>query len=142
LYTGWSDRLQIQAHAVDGPTETVVDIPTPPVPVTEKDRDSVLTEVSSDLQSIMAPAIPETKPTFTDLVVSDDGRLWIRRPPEDAGAETTDWWILVPETKTIQAARLPRTVDLEVVREGAAYGTTTTEVGAPAVVRYQIQPDG
>lgn len=142
LYHGWTDSLAVRAHAPTGEAQTIADVPTPPVPVTESARDSTLREVDRELRSLVASGLPDTKPAFTDLLVSDDGRLWVRRPPEDPGAETTDWWILAPEAKTIQAARLPRTVDLEVVRDGAAYGTTTTEVGAPAVVRYQIQPGG
>jgi hypothetical protein len=138
LYHGWTDSLTVRAHAPTGETEMIADVPAPPLPVTESARDSALREVNTELRSMVASALPETKPAFTDLLVSDDGRLWIRRPPEDPGAETTDWWILAPETKTIRPARLPRTVDLEVVRDGAAYGTTTTEVGAPAVVRYRI----
>lgn len=99
LYTGWSDSLRIQAHTVDGSSETVVDVLTPPVPVTEAERDSVLNEVSEDLRSIISSAIPETKPAFTDFAVAEDGRLWVRRPASGKSAETVAWWILDPRIR-------------------------------------------
>lgn len=139
LYTGWSDSLRIQAHAADGTSETIVDVPTSPVPVTEAERDSILNDVGSDLRSIMASAIPETKPAFTDFVVADDGRLWVKRPTVGHQEESQRWWRLAPDSRTIHEGWFPADVDIEVVMNGKVYGTTITENGGPAVVRYDIQ---
>lgn len=139
LYTGWSDSLRIQAHAVDGTSETIVDVPTSPVPVTKAERDSILNDVGSDLRSIMASAIPETKPAFTDFVVADDGRLWVKRPTVGHQEESQRWWRLDPDSRTIHEGWFPADVDIEVVMNGKVYGTTITENGGPAVVRYDIQ---
>jgi hypothetical protein len=84
-----------------------------------------------------ASALPDTKPAFTAMTVSDEGRIWVKRPPTRPDAATVPWWILDPETKTIQQAQLPPEVELMVVRDGKAYGTTTTGRGAPALVQYQ-----
>ncbi len=139
LYHGWTDSLHIQAHTTEGAAEVVASIPTDPVPITEADRDSVLSEIDDETRSIVSSALPDTKPAFTDLLVGEEGHLWVERPVETPDAEMTTWWMLDPETKTIQVVELPRAVDLEVVRDGQAYGTTTTEMGAPAVVRYRIE---
>jgi len=93
------------------------------------------------MRSVVASGLPGTKPTFTDLVIADDGRLWVKRPPEGPKAERVPWWILNLEEQTIQETRLPREVDLEVLQNGRAYGTKTTDMGAPAVVRYRVRTD-
>ena len=138
LYQGWTDSLTVRAVSVNGSSSTVASIPTDPVPLTDAARDSALSDVSDEMRPVVASGLPDTKPTFTDLVVAADGRLWVKRPVEAPDAESADWWILDSETKTIQKAQLPPEVDLEVVRDNMAYGTTTTEAGAPAVVRYRI----
>jgi hypothetical protein len=139
LYHGWTDSLHIQARSPTGDSSVVASIPTDPVPVTEAARDSALSDVAPALRSMVASAMPDTKPAFTNLVVADDGRLWVARPAETAAPDTTTWWVLHPDTKTIREVQLPSDVNLEVIQNGKAYGTTDTEIGAPAVVRYRIR---
>jgi hypothetical protein len=140
LYVGHTDSLHVQAYGLDETTETVASIPVDPVPVREVDSDSALAEVkSSAMRDKVASALSDTKPAMMDLVVADDGRLWMRRPADHPDAQTALWWVLNPEKKTIHEVQLPTDVNLEVVRNEKVYGTTTTEAGAPAVVRYQVQ---
>jgi len=139
LYSGWTDSLHIQARTLTTDPEVVASVPTDPIPITEADRDSALSDIDDKLRAMVASALPETKPAFTDLVVDDTGTIWVKRPTETPDAETVSWWILNPESKTIRTTQLPADVELNVVRDGQAYGTTTTEMGAPAVVRYRIQ---
>ena len=139
LYHGFTDSLHIQSTSLDGARETVATIPATPVSIPETERDSAMEQIPETVRGQVAQALPDTKPAFTDLVAADDGRLWVRRPTETAEADTTAWWILAPASQTIQEVQLPTAVDIEVVQNGRAYGTTTTENGAPAVVRYQIQ---
>lgn len=138
LYYGWTDSLRISACGADGRSEVVASVPTKPIPVREADRDSALSDIGSDMKSMVSSAVPDTKPAFTDLVVADDGRLWVKRPKEETGTDTTPWWILNPASDTIHEVQVPSEVDLEVVQNDMAYGTTETEMGAPAVVRYRI----
>jgi hypothetical protein len=140
LYHGVTDSLQVHATTHDGTTTTVAHVPTEPVPVTAADRDSALARIErADIRKQFVDAMPPTKPAFTDLVVAGDGHLWVRRPTDGPDAETVAWWVLTLETKTIHEVQLPTDVSLEVVQNGKAYGTTTTDVGAPAVVRYRIE---
>lgn len=138
MYVGWPDSLHVTATVPTGQSETMVSIPAPSPPVQEADRDSALSDVETDLHNMIGSAIPDTKPAFTDLIVADDGRIWIQRPTETPDAETVPWWVLTPDTKTIRRVRLPRRVQLEVVQDGQVYGTTSTDAGAPALVRYHI----
>lgn len=134
LYHGWTDSLHIQATSLDGTTAVLAS-----VPVTEAERDSVLKGFSGKLRSLLQSALPSTKPAFTDLVVADDGRLWVERPAKTAEPDTTTWWVLDPESKTIHDVRVPSEIAIEVVQDGTVYGTTETETGAPALVRYRIE---
>ena len=139
LYHGFTDSLQLRATSPDGDTESIVSVSAPSVPVTAAERDSVLSGIDAEIRPLIEAEFPNSKPAFTDLVVTDDGRLWVRRPKSGPVAETVVWWILDPDTKTIHEVQLPPAVDVEVVQDGNAYGTTTTEEGAPAVVRYRIR---
>lgn len=139
LYHGWTDSLHFKARSLDGSSEVIASIPTEPVPLTEADRDSLLEGIDGEMRSKMTAALPDTKPAFTDLVVADDGQLWVQRPAEGPNLERVPWWVLDPETKTIYETRVPRDVEVHVVRDGRLYGTTTTEDGAPVLVRYTIQ---
>jgi hypothetical protein len=140
LYTGYEDSLRVVAHEWGGASTVIADMPTPPVPLTDADRDSALAAIGNDpMRQAVAKVLPDTKPAFTDLVVADDGELWVQRPPKTPTAETTAWWVLAPDAKTVRTVRLPREVDLEAVHKGKAYGTTTTDAGAPALVRYQVR---
>lgn len=139
LYHGSTDSLHIKATSLDGTTEGIASVPAEPVPVTEAARDSALQDYPEKLRSTLRSALPEMKPAFTDLVVADDGRLWVERPAKTAEPDTTTWWVLDPAPKAIQEVQLPSEVAIEVVQDGTVYGTTTTENGAPAVVRYRVR---
>jgi hypothetical protein len=139
LYVGHTDSLHVQAYRPDGSLETVASVPAEAPPVQEADRDSALADVeNSAMRDKVASALSDTKPAMTDLVVAGDGRLWVRRPLDGPDANMVPWWVLDPDAKTIHEVQLPVEVNLAVVRNGNAYGTTTTEMGAPAVVRYRI----
>lgn len=138
LYHGFTDSLRIRATSLDGSTETVAAVPADPIPVTDAERDSALSEVDTEIRHLIEDGFPDAKPAFTDLVVADDGRVWVRRPPATPDARTTSWWILHPSTKTIHEVRLPTNVDLEVVRAGKAYGMSAPKDSAPTLVTYRV----
>lgn len=110
------------------------------MPVTEADRDSALASIErTGIRQQFEDAMPTTKPAFTDLVVADDGRIWVERPAKTAEPDTTTWWVLNSESKTIHDVRVPSEVTIDVVQDAKVYGTTETETGAPALVRYRIE---
>lgn len=139
LYSGWTDSLHIEAHTLDGESEVIASIPIEPVPVSEAARDSALSDIDDELRSMAASALPDTKPTFTEFTVADDGRIWIKGSPVHPTSEAAPWWSVDPNTKTIRPTRLPREVNIRAVQNGNAYGITTTEEGTPAVVRYRLE---
>lgn len=142
LYVGRTDSLHVSAHDAGGGSTVIASIPAPPVPVRPAERDSILEDIDERaVREQVSSAMPDTKPAMTDLVVADDGLLWVQRPADGPDAETVPWWVLDPETKTIREVDLPPEVNIEVVQDGKAYGTTTTRAGAPAVIRYEIRTE-
>lgn len=139
LYYGWTDSLHVKARTLRGEPEVIASVPTEPVLVTKAARDSALSDIDGEMRTLIASGLPETKPAFTQFLVADDGRIWIKRPTEAPDAETVPWWVLDPETQTIYKTRLPSAVSLTVVTDDYTYGTTQTDLGAPAVVRYRIE---
>jgi hypothetical protein len=83
--------------------------------------------------------IPATKPAFEHFLVDDEGRYWFGRPT--ANPDSTAWWVAWPEEERIVTTTLPSEVQLHEVTNGRAYGQTTTENGAPLLVRYRIRID-
>jgi hypothetical protein len=139
FYYGWTDSLHVKARTLGGEPEVIASIPTEPVPVTEAARDSALSDLDGEIRNVVASGLPDNKPAFTQLLVAETGRLWIKRPTTAPDAETAPWWVLNPETQTIQKTKLPAAVSLTVVTNDYAYGTTRTDLGAPAVVRYRME---
>jgi hypothetical protein len=45
----------------------------------------------------------------------------------------------MPQEKQVRTSTLPSEVDILAVKDGNAYGRTTTEAGAPALVRHHVQ---
>jgi hypothetical protein len=139
LYVGWNDSLAVTAYRSDGTADPVFSISTDPVPVQSTERDSALQDVPESLRQKVKPMIPDTKPAFTNLVVASDTTVWIQRPPASAEADSVEWWALDPAKQTIRVGTLPRGVDLRVIRDGMAYGSTTGSQGAPTLVRYRVE---
>lgn len=135
LHVARGDSLTVVQYTLDGSRVDTVAIPFEPSPVTGEDEDRVLREYGEE-RPMPRSKIPETKPAVEELLVDDQGRYWFGRPTPHS--DSTDWWVADPEAKRVATARLPANVNLTAVRKGFAYGETSTEVGAPAVVRYRV----
>lgn len=140
IYHAWTDSLHIESTTLDGQSVVVASIPAEPVPVRSAERDSVLAKFDgSSMRSEISSAMPDTKPALTRMLVADDGRVWVKRPAQGFNPDSTTWWRLLPDEKTIQAVTLPSDVSLHEVQEGKVYGVIQTETEAPAVVRYRVR---
>lgn len=137
VHYAWSDSLGVRMYGPGGELRRITDIPFEPVPVTEADREQKLPDRSNELVAAVADKIPSTKPAFEQFLVDDAGRYWFGRPT--ANPDSTAWWVADPDEKRVVTATLPSEVELEVVKNGSAYGKTTTNDGAPALVRYRIR---
>lgn len=140
IYYAWTDSLHIQAVGPASESDVVASISAPPVPITGAERDTALAQFDgSGMRSKMASIMRDTKPALTDMLVAGDGRVWVKRPPRGRTPDSTTWWRLLPDEKTIQTVTLPAAVSLEAVRDGTAYAKIEPEAAAPAVGRYDVR---
>lgn len=137
VYFGQSDSLRLTGYALDGTRLGTDVLPFEAAPVTEEEREQALDDIQSGLRSALRDRLPSTKPAFNDFFVDDEGRYWLERPT--AQSDSTDWWMAWPEEQRVATTRLSRGVDIEAVRGDYAYGETSTEKGAPALVRYRVR---
>lgn len=143
IYHGWGDSLKVNRYAPTGQRKEVVSIPFDPVPVTEKEIDEELESRPSELGGhsvswdFLRDHMPATKPAFNHFLVDGEGRYWFGRPT--ANPDSTAWWVAMPDEKRVVTETLSSDVEILTVQNGQAYGRTTTDMGAPALVRYRIQ---
>ncbi|MXW15362.1 MAG: 6-bladed beta-propeller [Rhodothermaceae bacterium] len=139
LYYGWNDAIEIAIVSADGSTRDTIRYEHDPVPITDSEMDEASHEEDPDRQQLLAAREPhETKPAFQTFVVDGMNRVWIKlSSPEDA--TEAEWLILSRESHAVGRTTLPIAVDLEVIRDGYAYGIHQGDGAAPMVVVYMIQ---
>ncbi len=138
VHYAYGDSLTVTAYGATGQPERTVRVPfasTPPV--TDDEMADALKDRTRGKKQVRGQ-IPDSKPAFTQFLVDADGRYWFGRPT--VNPDSTVWWVAAPETKRVLTGTLPSEVRLLTVRNGQTYGLTTTETGAPALVRYQVRP--
>ena len=107
-------------------------------PVTDEEIEPAPANRSRDRVQVRNE-IPASKPAFAQFLVDDDSRYWFGRPTTNP--DSTAWWVAVPKTKRVMTDTSSPEVQLLTVQDDQAYGTTTTNAGAPAVVPYRVRPD-
>jgi hypothetical protein len=137
VHYAWSDSLTAVAYGPTGRAERTVRVPVESVPpVTDEEIEEALEDRTRGREQVRNE-IPASKPAFTQFLVDDDGRYWFGRPT--AHSDSTAWWVATPDEKRVATETLASEVKLEEVTNDRAYGQTTMEDGAPAVVRYRIR---
>ncbi len=136
VHVARGDSLAVASYGLGGERRDEVSIPFQSIPVTDDDVERVLKNYS-EKRPMPRDKIPATKPAFEHFLVDDEGRYWFGRPT--AHADTTAWWVADPDEKQVATTRLADDMELRAVRNGYAYGATSTEAGAPALTRYRIR---
>lgn len=134
-----NDSLHITAYDREGIRQREVSVPFDPVPVSAEERKAALKDRSKEERAAIREQIPETKPAFEHFLVDDEGQYWFGRPTTNP--DSTAWWVVWPDEYRVATATLPSDVRLMAVRKGAAYGRTTTENGAPVLIRYRVRTE-
>ena len=138
LYYGWSDKIEIVTVYADESTRDTIRYEHDSVPITSAEMAEAMPEEPHYRELVEAREPHETKPAFQTFVVDDMSRIWIKlSSPEDA--VQAEWLILNRESHAVGRATLPAAVDLEVIRDGYAYGIHQRDGAAPMVVVYEIQ---
>lgn len=88
-----------------------------------------------------ASEIAELKRATGEVVVSDDGYLWVLAVTEDDLAQQT-WDIFDPGWRYLTSVTLPRGLTVHRITSGALYGEIEDEFEVPYVKRYSIRRSG
>ncbi|MCY3613971.1 MAG: 6-bladed beta-propeller [Bacteroidetes bacterium] len=138
LYYGRNDAIEIQVRSINGNTRRSVRVPHDPVPVTEDERNSWLSELPDNAQLELRSVVPKTRPAYEALLLDDSERIWLRLSAPEGAVEAR--WIVVDLSGRIQATtKLPSTIWLKVIEGNRAIGTSSDEEqGDPLVVAYEI----
>lgn len=114
-------------------------------PVTEEDRESVMSEVMEGGESFrraadaLVAALPETKPAISGLVVDEQGRLWVRRGGDERAGPRYD--VFTEEGDFVMAVRLDFRASPYLplkFRGGRIYALVRDELDVPYVVRATV----
>jgi hypothetical protein len=136
IHFGRNDSLRVSSYSLAGSLTAHSTLSFDPVPVTAEERKERLERFPDEDRASIRDALPDTKPAFNHFLVDDAGRYWVGRPTADP--DSTAWWVATPEKKRVVTDTLPSEARILAIRDGRAYGRATTEMGAPALVRYEI----
>lgn len=136
MHHACSGSLHVATYDQQGVKQRSIEIPFDPIPVRLEDLEIALKDRSKAERAAVREHIPDTKPAFEYFLVDDEGRYWFGRPT--AHPDSVAWWVAQPDEQRVVTGTLPDEVRLMTVRDGHAYGRTTTEDGAPALVRFRV----
>ena len=141
LYAGRNNSIDVDLISVaDGSIVKSLQLTIANIPITEFDRDSILSGITSEVerQRVRSAEWPESQPAFETFLVDDNGSVWFKRamPSPSTNAE---WLILNKRGQLAAVAQLPKEVVLEVIKQNRAYGYgADTNSGAPFVISYVV----
>ena len=82
--------------------------------------------------------VPDTWPAMDNMIIDDDGRLWIATIVEDL--DVFEWWLLEETGELLSKFKWPRDEPIVTVKNGKVYTRQTdVETGLERVVRYGIE---
>ncbi len=139
VHYAWSDSLTVTAYGSTGQPERTVRVPFESAPpVTDDEIETALADQTRGREQVRNE-IPASKPAFNQFLVDGDGRYWFGRPTTNP--DSTAWWVAATETKRVMTDTLSSEIRIFTIQDDRAYGATTTDGGAPALVRYRIRLD-
>lgn len=130
--TGAGDTLRRVTRAFDA------------LPVTGEDVDSAIANLEWFTRQggkVDRSRIPGVKPALRELLVADDGHLWVAVTTRDRGDEAYAFDIFDPEGRYLGPLRLPFRLSSHpppVIRNGIIVGVTKDDLEVPFVVRARI----
>lgn len=142
IYTGASDRMQIEELASDGDTVRILRIPDFPLALTpeqvEAERASRLDfELPPGVASLPPPFVqaiedmpsPETRPAYEALLVDPTGAFWLRpfRGMSEAG-EPVQWLVLGSDGSWLGSVEIPEDFRVTEIGVDEVLGVWTDEM--------------
>jgi len=165
IYLGQSHSPEIRVLGREG-VRRIVRWDAPERSITSIDRalrdsvrqaffDAYPTELRSRLEVEMPPldelpSVPETLPLFTDFVVDDEKRLWVRQYPRELGGHRTridppspadravPWWIFRSDGRWLGSISVPGHLEIQSISRDEVIAVATDALGVESVAVYPI----
>ncbi|MDZ7362384.1 MAG: 6-bladed beta-propeller [candidate division KSB1 bacterium] len=138
IFYGWNDSLNIEIYSLKGKRLGVFHFPHAAIDVTRSDVNKVIEFLGDELKKMVRKAkLPGTWPAFENLVVDDEGWLWVDVVTNDR--TRSSWLVFDRLGQQVATVFLPNKIALKVIRNGYAYGIETDELEVQKIVRYQIK---
>ena len=139
LYTGWNDMIEISIISEDGEVMRTINREHEITPVTRRELLSEIAGYSEETRREILgyDMLPETKPAYDQLVVDDNGHVWIREYP-GMDSKFANWLIFDSDSKLIGEMELPTNLLLKTIKGDRAYASISSEIYGPYIVVYRI----
>jgi hypothetical protein len=162
MYVGRTGRAEIRVYDRTGRLERIVRWSARGAPVTAKDRDDyekARLELDARLgkgHTDQTPALagfrlPETKPLYSQILVDDQGTLWVRKVPEGWEGlprsssltlnEQPEWWVFAARGQLLGSVTMPSNVVVKEIRNGVAAGLRMDADGVPNIYSAPLRRD-
>ena len=139
LYAGWNDAIDISVVSEDGDVLRTIKGEHTTMSITREEIDSELSNLPEEYRNAILSSrlLPETKPAYDELVVDDQGQVWIREYP-DTDSEFAKWLIIDSDSKLVGEMELPTNLLLKTIKGDRAYASINSEMYGPYIVVYEI----
>jgi hypothetical protein len=119
------ERIDSTAHAQ---AETILDF------IQRMDPEMTVRRLESELRE--ATYSPEFLPAVKDMVVAEDGSIWLQRfTPSEEGVV---WWVLNPDARPLASAITPEGLRVLLISHQEVWGVETDALDVDYIVRYDV----
>lgn len=155
LYAGLSGTPEVRVHDRRGRMVRIIRWAAEPAPITGSDRERFETTrrqlderigpgASARVPSLSDFTLPATKPLYSELLVDDEGYLWVRKYPEDEEtferaygpgfvAYDPEWWLFAPSGQLLGSVTTPRRFVIKDIRNGMVVGLRLDDDDVPHI---------
>jgi hypothetical protein len=123
IYTGFSEHFRISKYDLQGNHLLDIEYPVEPVPMSRAEKEEAVSGFGESAAEVRA-RIPDVKPAFIRLLVSDTGDLWVNRG--QIGEESV-WYVFKSDGDPLYEIRLPKRYNVSQIRHGNIYGLMQDE---------------
>ena len=136
LMVGWTGEPVVRVYSLKGELIDRIPVPHRRAEVTAADLDSVRSEIPDRYHEVLTETAPAHWPAFRQMLLDDQDRLWIGTYGQ--GGRATSWSVYDREGNRVAAVGFDRDIELEVVRDGRAYGIVVDSLDVPRVNVYDL----
>lgn len=138
IYYGWTGSPSIKMYNLNGALINSISLPQKTIDVSNHDLEIKMASWNdSRYREGVREATPETWPVFHWFLVDKNNRVWVAVNTEDRDHYSIH--IFDTYGDLFAKTSLPKSVELQVVRSGYAYGVQENKEGIQTVVRYKVQ---